>query len=302
MVDFFSVDADDARVGRGFDHVVVDHGQQRLDLGIGSLDGDDGLDVAGYRRDRCGEEGSGIAARDLAGREAAAGQLGGAQPVDSEGPPVVAAKVERDEIPATLGGDELMRFDEAVAALAVTPSVVEADLLAVAARNGEDAECVGVDVGVGAGPAQFDHAGVQCRDSAPQSVGKELLDLRQGAQRGVFDAADGGACRRAQPESDRDGFVVIEDERWQMRADGKAVSPVGPRGGVDGIAEGAEPVHIAPHRAFGDLQALGEFCGPPQPMGLQERQQVQRPAGRIVRHLLRLPRLADRCCPQWFVR
>ena len=54
-----------------------------------------------------------------------------------------------------------MRFDEALAALAVTASVVEADLLAVAARNGEDAECVGVDVGVGAGPAQFDHAGVQ---------------------------------------------------------------------------------------------------------------------------------------------
>ena len=54
-----------------------------------------------------------------------------------------------------------MRFDEALAAVAIPAAVIEADLLAVAARNGEEAECVGVDVGVGAGPAQFDHAGVQ---------------------------------------------------------------------------------------------------------------------------------------------
>ena len=101
-----------------------------------------------------------------------------------------------------------------------------------------------------------------CAALKPGAAGgrEELLDLhRQGAQRGVLDAADGGACSRAQPESDCDGFVVIEDERWQVCADGQSVSPVGPCRCVDGIAEGAEPVHIAPHRAFRDLEAFGEL-------------------------------------------
>ena len=82
------------------------------------------------------------------------------------------------------------------------------------------------------------------------------------------------AC--AQAHRDRDGFVVVEQQRRQVRAGTQPVAG-GARGGQHGVAEAAQPVDIAAHGARSDLQSLGQFGAGPVASGLQEREQSQQP-------------------------
>ena len=87
----------------------------------------------------------------------------------------------------------------------------------------------------------------------------------------------------AQPDRDGDGLVVVEQQRRQVRAGGEAVAAGGPGRGVDRVAERPEPVDVAAEGAGAHAEALGELRARPEPVGLQQREEQQRPFGRVSR-------------------
>jgi hypothetical protein len=81
----------------------------------------------------------------------------------------------------------------------------------------------------------------------------------------------GGCALGGEPEADRygDRFLIVYDERRQNRARGQLVTAVHAGVRRDGIAELAEPVHVAAQRTRGDPQPLGELRARPEPVILQ---------------------------------
>ena len=121
------------------------------------------------------------------------------------------------------------------------------------------------------------------------------------AQRGVLHPVDRRARRGAQADGNGDGFVVVEQERREVGAGGEAVPAGRTGGGVDRVAEVPEAVDVTPQRAGADPQALGQLTTGPELVGLEERQELQRPAGGIG-HAPIIVQVADGSWPQRSVR
>jgi hypothetical protein len=122
-----------------------------------------------------------------------------------------------------------------------------------------------------------DGDGVQRADPVPQARRQDLFQLGQRAQRRLLDAGHGAAGRGAQPHGDRDGLLVVEQQRWHDGAGAQPVTTGVPRCGVHRVAEVAQPVDVAAHGAHGDLQPLGQLRAGPVAGLLQQRQQPEQP-------------------------
>ncbi len=205
-------------------------------------------------------------------RNAHAGAVHGGDAVEPERPPVGAVVVERDQIPAATRGHQVVRFDETLAYAAAGLGVCETHLLVRAACRRQSRQRFGIHLDPATGR---EHVGPrQVRHPTPQSAGQHLFEFRQGPQRGVLDAGDRRPRAGAQPDGDRDGFLVVEHQRRQRRARDQAISADIALGGVHRIPEFAQPFDIPPDGARTGPQPLGQFDAGPFPRGLQQRQQV----------------------------
>ncbi|GHE94136.1 hypothetical protein GCM10018785_69720 [Streptomyces longispororuber] len=152
-------------------------------------------------------------------------------------------------------------------------AVVEAQALGVPAHGGEFGEHGRVD-GPLPGRVQHGHrVGVQGADPAPQPARQDLFELAEGAHRALADALDPLPGRGAQAHRDGHGLVVVEQQRGQLGPRAELVAAAGAGAGVDGVAELAQPVHVAADRARGHAEALGEVRARPLPVGLEQREQ-----------------------------
>ena len=113
----------------------------------------------------------------------------------------------------------------------------------------------------------------RCHLSA-EPAWQQLLDLGQGSQRRFVHAGDCGSGGRAQPNSDCDGLVVVEQQRWHVGPGCEAVAAFGSWRGVDGITKFAEPVDVTPHGSFCYFEARSQFSSAPQTVGLKEGEQL----------------------------
>ena len=83
-----------------------------------------------------------------------------------------------------------------------------------------------------------------------------------------------------QAERERHGLVVVQHQRRQGGAGRELVPAVDPALGLDGIAQFAQPVDVAPQRPDRHLEPTGELGPRPVAVRLQQRQQAQHPNAR----------------------
>ena len=107
--------------------------------------------------------------------------------------------------------------------------------------------------------------------------------------------------RGAESHRDRDRLVVVEHERRQVRPGGEAVPAVRARSRVDRIAQLAEAVDVAAQRPAAHLEPLRQLVARPELVRLEQREQAQRPGGRIRSRLPIFPDIAAGICPHWLV-
>ena len=203
------------------------------------------------------------------------------------GPPGTCAS-RRGRCPRRAGttsgpGDQPVRLDGPHAAAAIVCPVVEPQPLVVAAGAGQRGQYGWVHRGrrrVG----RDRHGVVRHRaDPAAQPGRQHVLQLGQGAYRGLLDAGDRAARGGAQPDGDGYRLIVVEQQRWHGRPGTQPVPAVGAPAGVHRVAKVAQPADVPPHGAFGDLQPGSQVGTGPVPAGLQQRQQFQQP-GRGLPH------------------
>ena len=117
-----------------------------------------------------------------------------------------------------------------------------------------------------AGPAVV--ASTSAVELAAEAVGQHLLQLGEGAGAGLLHAGD--ARGRAQPDGDRHGLLVVEEQGRQLRADAEAVAAAGSADGVDGVAELPEPGHVVADRSVGHAEPARQVRAGPVGPGLQQ--------------------------------
>ena len=78
------------------------------------------------------------------------------------------------------------------------------------------------------------------------------------------------AGRRAQPDRDGDGLLVVEEQRRQLGPGTELVAAAGARARVDRVAELAQLVDVAPDGPGSDAEPVGEVGAGPVPVGLQQ--------------------------------
>ena len=122
-------------------------------------------------------------------------------------------------------------------------------------------------------------------DAAPQPDRHHLHDLRQHADGDLRDALHRVLGGGLQAHGQRDGLLVVDDQRRERRARGELVAAVDAALRLDRVAQLAQPVDVPAQGADGHAQPLGEFAARPVPVGLEQGQQPQRPGAR-VRHVL----------------
>jgi hypothetical protein len=197
----------------------------------------------------------------------------------------VAAEVVGDEVPAAAERYEPQRFDVPVGALPGPRGVAELEPLGVPAGLGEGGEHGRVGAGRLATPGHRDGHGPQRVHAAPQPGWHHLYDLGERAHRRLGDPRHPAVGGGLQPDREGDGLLVVQHERREGGARGELVPAVDAAARLDGVAELAEAVDVAPQRPHRDAEPSGQLGPRPVPVGLQQRQQPQRPRAR-VRHVL----------------
>ena len=135
-------------------------------------------------------------------------------------------------------------------------------------------------------------------DAAAQARGQDLLELDQRAHRGLLDAGHRRAGGRAQPDRDRDGLVVVEQQRRHRRAGVQPVAAGRPGERVHRVAEVAQPLDVAADRAAADLEAPRELLAGPVAPGLQQREELQQAAGGLGHRTRQIAGIAASICPK----
>ena len=259
----------------GFDHAdrCVDAGQ---DLTRGGPHVDARVHDPTGRRDRAQDEVGVLALLERLRDEPATVSRSQGHPVEAVDRPVTRSGVSGHEVPAAFPAHQAVGLHQR--ALVV---LVEAQQLGIADRGGDRAERRGIDLGVldiragVLGPTG--HGGLDGRDLAVQTVRKHLLELREGAGGGLLDARD--ACCHPQRDREADGFLVVEEQRRELRTGAQPVVTRRPALGVDGVAERAQALDVVADRAGAHLEPLGQLGSRPGRSGLQEGQQREQPCG-----------------------
>ncbi len=118
-------------------------------------------------------------------------------------------------------------------------------------------------------------------DAAAQPGRQDLLELGQRPGAALGEARDPGAG--AQPDGDRDGLVVVEEQRGQPTTGTQPVPAVAAALSPDGVVELAQPGDVRPHGPRRDAEAGGQLGGGPLGTGAEEGEELEEPLGR-VRH------------------
>ena len=103
-----------------------------------------------------------------------------------------------------------------------------------------------------------------------------------------LDAAHARARGRPQADGDRHRLALVEQQRRQRRA---GLQPVAARDAAarpHGVAELAQPLDVAAHRALADAEATGELRPRPVAPRLQQRQQLEQACGGL-QHAVKPP-------------
>ena len=103
---------------------------------------------------------------------------------------------------------------------------------------------------------------------------EDLFELCKGAQRALLDAGHRTASRRPEPDCERHGLIVLEQQWGQRRPGDEAVTADRSAGGLDRVPQVAQPFDVVAHRAGTDLEPLGEFRAGPVARCLEEREQA----------------------------
>ena len=116
---------------------------------------------------------------------------------------------------------------------------------------------------------------MQRGNSSAQTRRQHLLQFGERAHGGFFNAAYAAVGGRSQTDGYCDCFIVIEQQRREVRSGTKLVAAAGARGGIHRIAQAAQLVDVAPQGAGGDFEALGELGSRPVAAGLEQGQQAE---------------------------
>jgi hypothetical protein len=158
----------------------------------------------------------------------------------------------------------------------VVVAVVEPESLGVAAQARQGGEDVGVDGRAGRGDGQG--GSVEGGDPVAQPRRQHLGQLGQRPRRRLLDAvhrpARGG---QAEPDADRDGLVVVEQQRRDRGPRGQPVAARRAGRGVDPVAEPAERSMSFADRPAGDPQPVGELRPAPPGAALEQAEEPQQP-------------------------
>ncbi len=184
----------------------------------------------------------------------------GGDPVEPEGAPVVAVEVEREQVPAPAGGDEPVGLEAALAGSRLT-GIPEGDLLGLPAGTGEQEQGRGVDARAGA--VEGHRRLVDRVDLCAQAARQHLVELGERADGGLPQPLDRAAGGEAEADGDGDRLVVVEQQRGQPAAGPELVAARRAVLGVDGVAEVAQSLDVAPHAASRHPEPLGELGAAP---------------------------------------
>jgi hypothetical protein len=102
-------------------------------------------------------------------------------------------------------------------------------------------------------------------------VRQDGIQLGKGACAGVLDAAHSGDGAKTDGYGDR--LVVIQQQRWQLRANAEPVMAAWSAYRFDGIVEVPEALHVIADGASTYLEAPGQFCPAPDRAGLEQAEQ-----------------------------
>jgi Epoxide hydrolase N terminus len=134
--------------------------------------------------------------------------------------------------------------------------------------------------------------------SAPQRRREQLLELGQGSHRRLLDSGRRATGRGAQPDGDGYRLVVVEEQRRDDGAGTEAIAARHAGGGVDRIAEAAQPVDVLAYRACRHLEARRQlWAGQSRRLCRSDSRRSNRAD---VSHTgTTFPRVAERGVPQW---
>ncbi|GEC06663.1 hypothetical protein SSP24_43180 [Streptomyces spinoverrucosus] len=175
-----------------------------------------------------------------------------------------------------------MGFDGTAAGGTLVVEVLEAQPLGVPAQSRQLGQHGRVDDGLRA--LEHRHGeGVERADPAAQPVRQHLLQLGERPDGGLADALDALPGGRAQTDGDRDGLVVVQQQRRQLGARTQLVAAARAGAGVDRVAQLAQPVDVPAHSTRGDTETFGQLGAGPLTARLEQGQQAQE-AGRGLEH------------------
>jgi hypothetical protein len=221
-----------------------------------------------------------IVGRQRPGNEPAAAGRPQADPVDAERPPVAGTCVEGHEVPAPPPVHQLVRLRFAVAARTVMGHVREPQPLPEPAGRRDRGEHVRVHQGPGdAGHGRDDR--LQRAHPVPQPGRQHLLELAERPQRRLLDPGDRAARRCPQPDGDRDGLLVVEQQRRHRGPRAEPVTPGRTPRGEHWIPQLTQLLHVVPNSPRRHPQPRTQLGAGPLARGLQQRKQPQQPRRRL---------------------
>nr|WP_255566629.1 hypothetical protein [Iamia sp. SCSIO 61187] len=203
-----------------------------------------------------------------------AGRADLADAVDAQRAPGVPVDVAGHEVPPRPHAHEAVRVDPALGLAALPVDVAQADALGLAAHPGQLDQQPGVDP-VGRAAVELGGHALDRPHPFDQRRREDLLELGQGRDGRLVEAAHAAVGRRPQAQGHGDGLVVVEEQRRQAAAPAQLVAAVRADLGVDGVAQVAQAGDVAAYRAGRDLEPLGQLGRSPGGPGLEEREQAQ---------------------------
>ncbi|HSJ46551.1 MAG TPA: hypothetical protein VK923_17880 [Euzebyales bacterium] len=90
----------------------------------------------------------------------------------------------------------------------------------------------------------------------------------------LLDAGDRAARGCAQADRDRDGLIVVKQQRRERRAGTELVAAGYAGFAMDGVSEAAQAFDVVAHRSGRDTEPVGELWSAPAAACLQQRQQA----------------------------
>ena len=267
-------------------------GTRRRDLLRRSVQSDERFESVRRARDALLDVSTRIFGRQPARHEAHAGRRRFGKTVDAEGPPVIAAAIPSDEIPAAAVVDERVGLDLAAAVGAIAASVAEAKALRVAAGRGDHRQMLRVDRR--ARDRERERRRAQRSDAAAQVRRQDLLELDERPHRRFLDAGHRGAGGGAKADGDRNRLLVVEQQRRHRASGAKPVSAGGAGERLHGVAELAQPLDVAPDRPAGHLEPVGQLVARPVAASLEQGEQFQQSARGLAHRNFIVPEIEDR--------